>query len=195
MKYFTKEELEKITEKLILNPTRETLKELNDEYNGGATELVKEMPSSTPFPSAVEPLNVVETNTQTSSIPNFDMNKESVSIPNNNPNNNVNFANEIPSFELPKYENKPASGPNNNVVNFSGNLWEPEPQQVPNLMETTDNFSNVQSPSTEVPVNNGPFFGNTSEPVNNPIPISGRPIVQEPTMFGQMQSNYGNATY
>ena len=33
MNYFTKEELEDISLKLIENPTRETLKELNDKYN------------------------------------------------------------------------------------------------------------------------------------------------------------------
>ena len=40
MKYFTKEELEDITNKLIENPTRETLKSLNDTYN--STDVVEQ---------------------------------------------------------------------------------------------------------------------------------------------------------
>ena len=36
MKYFTKEELEDITKKLIENPNRETLKGLNEKYNGSS---------------------------------------------------------------------------------------------------------------------------------------------------------------
>lgn len=197
MKYFTKEELEDITEKLILNPTRETLKELNDEYNKGETEIVKENPSVSPIPSVTAPLTAVESQTPTSSIPNLGSSQESVSIPNNNLNNTINISSEIPSFELPKYETQSASGSNNNIVNFNRNLWEPQTQEVNNLMETTDNFNSMpsQAQSTEVPVAKGPFFGTTSEPVNNPIPITGKPTIQEPTMFGQMQSNYGNATY
>ena len=34
MKYFTKEELVDITKELLENPTRETLKNLNNKYNG-----------------------------------------------------------------------------------------------------------------------------------------------------------------
>ena len=44
----------------------------------------------------------------------------------------------------------------------------------------------------QIPVQNGPFFGISKEPVNNPIPIQNNiPYTQQgPSMFGQFEQNY-----
>lgn len=52
MKYFTKEELEDITKELVENPTRETLKKLNDKYNGSTEPLI--LSNETPVVETVE---------------------------------------------------------------------------------------------------------------------------------------------
>lgn len=199
MKYFTKEELEKIAEKILNNPTRETLKELNEEYNGKEElniDTPKTIPNSIPNEKEAEPLPPVVDTPVASPLPNTDT--KNFNIPEtNNVSNNTSVFQSIPSFELPKVDSPASSNyvPNNSPIDFNGNLWEPSLPEVNNLMDTTDNFnvSNPSSQNVEVPVVNGPFFGQTNEPVNNPIPISGTPSQQGPTMFGQMQSNYGNA--
>lgn len=200
MKYFTKEELEDITNQLLVEPTRETLKKLNEKYNG-ITEvvepLVKEdvstnavppvmmtIPSATTEAQLVEPIEkTIEEQTQVvTPIPNFN-------IPNMNMegqvNKNINVA-EVSSFELPKLETPVFNNQNNEPVAFSGNLWNTNKPEASNLMQTTDNFNNIpnQESKNEVPVTGTPFFATNPETVNNPIPVQG------PTMFGQMQQNY-----
>ena len=49
MKYLTKEELEEITGKLLENPTRETLKELNNKYNGEEISMANTVTEDTPL--------------------------------------------------------------------------------------------------------------------------------------------------
>ena len=199
MKYFTKEELEKIAEKILNNPTRETLKELNEEYNGKEElniDTPKTIPNAIPNEKVAEPLPPVVDTPVASPLPNTDT--KNFNIPEtNNVSNNTSVFQSVPSFELPKVDSPASSNyvPNNSPIDFNGNLWEPSLPEVNNLMDTTDNFnvSNPSSQNVEVPVVNGPFFGQTNEPVNNQIPISGTPSQQGPTMFGQMQSNYGNA--
>lgn len=217
MKYFTKEELEDITGELLANPTRETLKNLNDKYNGKnelGMEMVKEMPSINVAPPVVEtieapsvvsplPNPIVEENPIVEQIPAVENRKEVNPIPNFNVpnmevpkfenaiNNNANIAAEMPNFELPKLETPTFNNQNNEPVNFSGNLWDVQAPEVGNLMQTTDNFSampNTMS-NTEVPVAGSPFFGPYQDPVNNPIPVSNDPI-PGPTMFGQIEQNF-----
>ena len=103
-----------------------------------------------------------------------------------NKNNNIN--DNIPSLEVP--QSVPEQN-NNAQVNFSGNLWEPQMPTIGNMMETTDNFNTVQNtmPNTNPNIQNTPFFGQTTEPVNNPIPVNNVPN-NGPSMFGQIQQNY-----
>lgn len=196
MKYLSREELEDIAKELVNNPTRETLKILNDKYNK-----VESQSFEAPSTSSQEPLKEGVQNTTT---PVFNMtenttklSKEELSIPVSEstipitsvpetPSMNTNDM--IPSLEIPK-ESIPVQ--NNTAVNFSGNLWEPQMPSIGNMMETTDNFNTVQNTVPNMNPNNQniPFFGPGVQEVNNQAPVSGTPK-EAPSMFGQIQQNY-----
>lgn len=147
--------------------------------------------------------NTPESNTPNMNIPTFNIpGSASVNeVQNNKPlgetipisseptvpvNNNIN--DNIPSLEVP--QSMPVQN-NSTQVNFSGNLWEPQMPTIGNMMETTDNFNTSQNtmPNTNPNIQNTPFFGQTTEPVNNPIPVNNVPN-NGPSMFGQIQQNY-----
>ena len=196
MKYLSKEELEDIAKELVNNPTRETLKILNDKYNK-----VESQSFEAPSTSSQEPLKEGVQNTTT---PVFNMTenttelpKEELSIPVSErtipitsvpetPSMNTNDI--IPSLEIPK-ESIPVQ--NNTAVNFSGNLWEPQMPSIGNMMETTDNFNTMQNTVPNMNSNNQniPFFGPRVQEVNNQVPVNGVPK-EAPSMFGQIQQNY-----
>lgn len=194
MKYFTKEELEDITKELLTNPTRETLKSLNEKYNGTievGNITLQTMENVNAEPPKAEPVpTLVEVNQVVTPVPNLNVPTMEVPKVTNMVNNSVN-AIETPSFEIPRLETPTISKLVNEPINFTGNLWDTPKQEMSNLMQTTDNF-NVGSntmPSTEVPVTGAPFFGQTPESINNPIPVSNTKV-QGPTMFGQLEQNY-----
>lgn len=215
MKYLSKEELEDITNELLENPTRETLKVLNNKYNSeengvetkSIVETVKidvpEVKVDIPTFEVPNTTNTPESNTPNMNIPTFNIpGSASVNeVQNNKPlgetipisseptvpvNNNIN--DNIPSLEVP--QSVPVQN-NNAQVNFSGNLWEPQMPTIGNMMETTDNFNTVQNtmPNTNPNIQNTPFFGPVTESVNNPIPVNNVPN-NGPSMFGQIQQNY-----
>lgn len=215
MKYLSKEELEDITNELLENPTRETLKVLNNKYNSeengvetkSIVEPVKvdvpEVKLDIPTFEVPNTTNTPESNTPNMNIPTFNIpGSASVNeVQNNKPlgetipisseptvpvNNDIN--DNIPSLEVP--QSVPVQN-NNAQVNFSGNLWEPQMPTIGNMMETTDNFNTVQNtmPNTNPNIQNTPFFGPVTESVNNPIPVNNVPN-NGPSMFGQIQQNY-----
>lgn len=215
MKYLSKKELEDITNELLENPTRETLKVLNNKYNSeengvetkSIVEPVKidvpEVKLDIPTFEVPNTTNTPESNTPNMNIPTFNIpGSASVNeVQNNKPlgetipisseptvpvNNNIN--DNIPSLEVP--QSVPVQN-NNAQVNFSGNLWEPQMPTIGNMMETTDNFNTVQNtmPNTNPNIQNTPFFGPVTESVNNPIPVNNVPN-NGPSMFGQIQQNY-----
>ena len=215
MKYLSKEELEDITNELLENPTRETLKVLNNKYNSeengvetkSIVEPVKidvpEVKVDIPTFEVPNTTNTPESNTPNMNIPTFNIpGSASVNeVQNNKPlgetipisseptvpvNNDIN--DNIPSLEVP--QSVPVQN-NNAQVNFSGNLWEPQMPTIGNMMETTDNFNTVQNtmPNTNPNIQNTPFFGPVTESVNNPIPVNNVPN-NGPSMFGQIQQNY-----
>lgn len=223
MKYLSKEELEDIANELLNNPTRETLKVLSNKYNG--EEKVVEIPVSND--TTLEMNNVPHFNIPTFEVPSVNNEvkvSESSSIPVlevptfeettpgkveepmiNTDIPSVNVSDSIPTLEVPEMP----KADNNTLVNFSGNLWEPQMPSAVNMMETTDNFNttvNTMSQNTMPGVNQNmevPFFGETTPVVNNQIPVSGPvppqgvnnqmpsgPAPQGPSMFGQIQQNY-----
>ncbi len=215
MKYLSKEELEDITNELLTNPTRETLKVLNSKYNSeensGETKSIVEpvkvdVPKAKldiPTFEAPNTTNTPESTTSNMNIPTFNIPRSAPvnEVQNNKPlgetipisseptvpvNNNIN--DNIPSLEVP--QSMPVQN-NSTQVNFSGNLWEPQMPTIGNMMETTDNFNTSQNtmPNTNPNIQNTPFFGQTTEPVNNPIPVNNVPN-NGPSMFGQIQQNY-----
>lgn len=219
MNYFTREELEDITTELLENPARETLKKLNEKYNGSVIEtpaqetpiveeapiineiqapvmeessasVINEVPQVAPLPEIIPVVN--ENVVPVVAAPAFEIPNVEVPKVENNANN---VSLDIPNFELPKLESSVVNNQNNQPINFSGNLFETSSQPVANLMQTTDNFNSVPStmPSTEVPVSPVPFFGPHAETVSNPIPVGGPTNTMPnmgPTMFGQLQQNY-----
>ena len=215
MKYLSKEELEDITNELLENPTRETLKVLNNKYNSeengvetkSIVEPVKidvpEVKLDIPTFEVPNTTNTPESNTPNMNIPTFNIpGSASVNeVQNNKPlgetipisseptvpvNNNIN--DNIPSLEVP--QSVPVQN-NNAQVNFSGNLWEPQMPTIGNMMETTDNFNTSQNtmPNMNINSQNTPFFGPATETVNNPIPVNNVPNNGQ-SMFGQIQQNY-----
>lgn len=199
MKYLTKEELDHIALSLIENPSYETLRGLTDELKNKYSEVTIEINTNiSPAPLVSEPVNFVANEpTLEPQPPVVELPKVEVSqMQNEVPINNITTP-EVPSFApletpLPKEANNSF---NNEPINFTGNLWEPEPN---NLMSTTESFNNNQSnnPNYNIPVSNGQFFGNAKETVPNQIPIGGMampnniPNPQGPSMFGQFEQNY-----
>ena len=188
MNYFKREELEDITKELLENPTRETLKKLNEKYNGIVEVATIEVaPMAEVAPLIEEPKTPV---VESPSVP-VDNYVEVPKVENNT--NNISF--EIPSFELPKLETAVVNNQNNEPISFSGNLFDEPSQPLSNLMQTTDNFNSVPNtmPITEVPVSPVPFFGPHRDTTSNPIPVGGPTNTMpniEPSMFGQLQQNY-----
>lgn len=198
MKYLSREELEDIAKELVNNPTRETLKILNDKYNKVESQSFEapSMSSQEPLTESVQNANIPVFNIP-GNAPSIELPKEEPSIPLSEstipitsmpvtPSMNTNDI--IPSLEIPK-ESIPAQ--NNTAVNFSGNLWEPQMPSIGNMMETTDNFNTVQNTVPNMNTNNQniPFFGPGVQEVNNQVPVSGTPK-EAPSMFGQIQQNY-----
>lgn len=199
MKYLTKEELDHIALSLVENPSYETLRGLTEELkNKYSEEKVEINTSISPAPLATETVTfttnepIVEPQPPVVEMPQMEVPQ----MQNEVPINNI-ISPEIPSFaplETPVSKEVNNSF-NNEPINFTGNLWEPEPN---NLMSTTESFNNNQSnnPNYNIPVSNGQFFGNTKETVPNPIPIGGMPTPnnipspQGPSMFGQFEQNY-----
>ena len=97
--------------------------------------------------------------------------------------------NNAPNLEMPKLEINPA---NNNLVQFNGNLWEPQNAMMSNMMQTTDNFNTTmkQTPNNLTSTEEVPFFQQNPSMVNNPIPVNDPPKVEGPTMFGQFEQDY-----
>jgi len=191
MNYFTREELEDITKELLENPTRETLKKLNEKYNGSIVE--------TPVEATMVEMAPVAVTTQSENVAPVVNHAPAFEIPNvevpNIENNTNNVSLEMPGFELPKLDASVVNNQNNEPVTFSGNLFDAPSQSITNLMQTTDNFNSVPNtmPTTEVPVSPAPFFGQIADTTSNPIPVGGPTSTMPnmgPTMFGQMQQNY-----
>lgn len=201
MKYLTKEELMDITNELLENPTRETLKILSDKYNDELKEEntviqnlnevsevnVEPIPSSLPVE---ENNNLLEKNEIESPV---------VTLPIDTQNTEIHQVEQLntnlTNFELPKLETPTFINQNNESVNFNGNVFDTPVPNVGNLMQTTDNFNSIPNtmPTTEIPITPTPFFSAQQELANNPIPVGGpvnNMVNQSPSMFGQFEQNY-----
>lgn len=201
MNYLTKTELEEITRELLENPTRETIKKLNEKYNGSSKEeiAVKEIPvMNLEGYVQVNPEEPVQNTITEPQMPTFDKIPvvEPISVV---PNESQVMGNiqsfSMPITEAPKVEPTIIANENNQPINFSGNLFETTNQAPVNLMPTMDNFNTIPNtmPNTEVPVSPVPFFGPHTQTTNNPIPVEGPMNNMQnngPTMFGQFEQNY-----
>ena len=106
MNYFTKEELEDITNSLLENPSRDTLKELNIKYNGtedGAEEQKKQediTPTIEPAIPSISVENTIPVSTETIGI-------NPIPTPNVVPETKVEGP--VPTIEQPKMPEQPVS--------------------------------------------------------------------------------------
>lgn len=201
MKYLTKEELMDITDELLKNPTRETLKMLSYKYSEAKQDANAFMPSqntanevNTTTVSSAIPVevnnNLVEQNQMESSVVMPVVGTQNVELA---PGEQVNTL--PPVFEVPKLETPTFVNQNSESINFNGNIFDTQVSNVGNLMQTTDNFNTMSNtmPTTEVPIAPAPFFSAPQELANNPIPVGG-PVNNmtnpSPSMFGQFEQNY-----
>lgn len=198
MKYFTKEELEDITNELLQEPTRETLKNLNNKYNKEEkVELpVQESVFNPPKESVANSMPSFEVPTFNSGA--FNMPKEepvevssqkgqvpsNLNIPNMNqteamPNLQTNnFEVPTPVLEptnyqlvgeqIPKLDNQVVNNQSNEPVNFSGNLYQQPMPEPTNLMDTTDNF--------KIDINSTPNMNSGVNTNLNSNPFFGNPV-------------------
>lgn len=170
MKYLSKEELEDITNELLENPTRETLKVLNNKYNseenGGETksivEPVKVDVPEVPIAPEVKPdIPTFEvpntTNTPESTTPN--MNIPTFNIPGSAPVNEVQ--NNKPLEETIPISSEPTVPVNNNINDNIPSLEVPQSMPVQNNNNAPVNFSgNLWEPQM-------PTIGNMMETTDN----------------------------
>ena len=106
MNYFTKEELEDITNSLLENPSRDTLKELNIKYNG--IEEQKKQEDMTPVIEPAIPSIGVET-TIPASTETVGVNP--IPAPNVVPETKVEEPAVVPTIESPQMPEPPVSAP------------------------------------------------------------------------------------
>lgn len=187
MNYFTKEELKDIADELLMNPTRETLKMLNEKYNGTVSE--------TKAPEEAKPAEMAPNATPnaTVEVPNLEVptleasNQAPASMAGNMPST-PNFPNgEAPSLEVPSFASQP-SAPESTPISVATTPWENGPVQNPNVVPTTDNFNNTQ-PASTIKVEGTPQFFETNNQMPNPG-LANSQMQQGPTIFSQLEQNF-----
>lgn len=182
MKYFTKEELEDITNELLQEPTRETLKNLNNKYN-------KEEKVELPVQESVfnPPKESVANSMPSFEVPTF--NSGAFDTPKEEPVNTESIPVSTPSFEVPAF-NTPSS-PAVEVSSQKGQV--PSNLNIPNMNQTeampnlqTNNFevptpvlepTNYQLVGEQIPKLDNQVVNNQS---NEPVNFSGN-LYQQPT--------------
>ncbi len=182
MKYFTKEELEDITNELLQEPTRETLKNLNNKYN-------KEEKVELPVQESVfnPPKESVANSMPSFEVPTF--NSGAFNMPKEEPVNTESIPVSTPSFEVPAF-NTPSS-PAVEVSSQKGQV--PSNLNIPNMNQTeampnlqTNNFevptpvlepTNYQLVGEQIPKLDNQVVNNQS---NEPVNFSGN-LYQQPT--------------
>lgn len=194
MKYFTMEELDDITKELIENPSRETLKKLNEKYNGEVHTDTKWVETSNDN-TLLQPLQ--EKQSDTKPLENNSDMMGPLQEPVTNSLNNTQTIEEpsvLPKIEVP-ISNIPFWNPvnNTNSTSFDSNAnqnIETNNESIPSLSTPSLNNGNNISvneqpissprntiPSLEIPKmesftpnNNAvPFNGNIWEPQNNMV--------------------------
>lgn len=185
MKYFTKEELEDITNELLQEPTRETLKNLNNKYN---EEEKVELPVQEPVLN--KPKESVENSMPSFEVPTF--NSGSFEVPKEEPVNTENISVSTPSFEVPAFNT-----PSNPAVEGVTSMPTSEPVGVPSQegqapsnfnipnMNQTEAMPNLQTNNFEIPT---PVLEPTNyQPMGEQIPKLDNQVVNnqsnEPVNF------------
>lgn len=190
MKYLTKEELDFIVNELTNNPSRETIKKLNDKYNGDSSEIkkptwIENRPSAEYINNNEIVLNreIGSNDHDYSSIyrPGYEPSNAPIWNPINNTDNNIygpNFISKNTVYEKTTNNSEMTpitnlniqSEPLNNVQNNNNNQSIPLDYNIPSLNEQVFNANQAENSH----INN-----------NNPLPFNGNPW--------EMQSNKQNS--
>ena len=202
MQYFTKEELEDITNSLLQEPSRETLKRLNDKYNKEEIKEETGVPSETPNiqqETIVPSFDIPTFNNEVKIEPEKESNSESPAI------NQQSF--NVPEFNIPftseEINNAPVQEPvgvSNSKPEVQSNIDIPNMNSnmaIPNL--PTNNFevpkpvlevNNSSFVDTQIPsLNNGAVPNQSNEPVNFSGNLWQQPI-QEPVNLMDTTDNF-----
>ena len=162
MNYFTKEELEDITNSLLENPSRDTLKELNIKYNGteDGAEKQKKQEDITPIIEPAIPSISVETtipvSTETIGI-------NPIPTPNVVPETKVEGP--VPTIEQPKMPEQPASTSSQEIENTMATGFPEFKIHNPGELNKTNASQSAPLPGTPTLQNTPPleFQGNIFE--------------------------------
>ncbi len=245
MKYFTMDELNDIANELLNNPSRETLRFLNDKYNksietsnvdsnntvdetpanGENLQVTVSAPEENNIPKVETPIwqpaeqlinqpsiyassinNDSKSSQEMVSTPQMDAlqstpQESTLSIPTLGIQPDMSMPiNSTPAINPPENQvknleiNQIDTNSNSNTINpvqFSGNLWESQDNQLNNMMQTTDNFNNNLETESNTNINNN-FFNPLPEETSSSIPIYETTAQEGPTMFGQLEQNFSN---
>ena len=192
MSYFTKEQLEDVTNSILSNPVVETLKELYDKYSDKKNEVVE------------EPINNID-NTEVQEL--NQGSEESAKVP----MQHVESTPEVASIPQENTVNIPIFGGDNNIVNTHADsvvspipnvIETPAASIIPNVVETpsVNPLSSTpaveNTPATPIPnfINNVP---NTGAPVQKPsfeVPSFSVPEVNIPNNSDNNQNLNINST-
>lgn len=162
MNYFTKEELEDITNSLLENPSRDTLKELNIKYNGtedGAEEQKKQEDITPTIEPAIPSISVETTipvSTETIGI-------NPIPTPNVVPETKVEGP--VPTIEQPKMPEQPVSTSSPEIENTMVTGFPEFKIHNPGELNKTNASQSAPLPSTPTLQNTPPleFQGNIFE--------------------------------
>lgn len=162
MNYFTKEELEDITNSLLENPSRDTLKELNIKYNGtedGAEEQKKQEDITPTIEPAIPSISVETTipvSTKTIGI-------NPIPTPNVVPETKVEGP--VPTIEQPKMPEQPVSTSSQEIENTTATGFPEFKIHNPGELNKTNASQSAQLPGTPTLQNTPPleFQGNIFE--------------------------------
>lgn len=207
MKYLSKEELEDITNELLANPTRETLKVLNNKYNGegngGETKNIvepipvkKDVPEVPITPEVKLDIPTFEvpntTNTPESTAPNTNI--PTFNIPGSTPVNEVpnseSIQNNKPLGETIPISSEPTAPVNNNINDNIPSLEVPQSIPVQNNNAQVNFSGNLWEPQM-------PTIGSMMETtdnfntVQNTIPNT-NPNIQSTPFFGPVTEPVNN---
>lgn len=185
MKYFTKVELEDITNSLLENPSYETLKELNNKYNGVENITAKDAElSNINVTPVVDPAPSVENNISTvdtpsiENMPSFEM-PSNDSVTNTETENNFQNIDVLPNLEQNNIITDISMQPTNQNEEISSNVEIPMPagldiqnndSGISNIPQVNDTNQNIVMPNTTESTDEMPNIENNNNNLNMNIP-------------------------
>lgn len=213
MKYFTKEELDFIADELINNPCRETIKKLNDRYNGNDSENksptwieTNSMDNHTYInhPSVmnndigqkaiVSEDNLVEDksnelNNHSIYRPGYEQINTPIWNPINNTEKNIYNASLESKMIMPEENN---TNMNNNISSIPSLNIQSEPTNLNDNNKPNLNIPNLSTPDIKVESSGEDNFNNRNNSINNSIYFDGNPWMTNNSSYNFMMQTTDN---